>query len=84
MPHPHGRLTNKVAILTGGATGIGEAIGHKLAYEGAREIVAGQPDDPADDVVVAAIREHGGTAVEFAGDRAGESQARRARETRHP
>jgi NAD(P)-dependent dehydrogenase (short-subunit alcohol dehydrogenase family) len=45
------RLDRKVAIVTGGGTGIGEAICKKFAQEGARVIVAGLPDDPVEEVV---------------------------------
>jgi NAD(P)-dependent dehydrogenase (short-subunit alcohol dehydrogenase family) len=44
------RLEGKVAIVTGGATGIGEAICKRFAQEGASIIVAGLPDDPVEDV----------------------------------
>ena len=69
------QLRDKVAIVTGGGTGIGEAICRKFAQEGAKIVVNGFPDDPIDDVV-AAILEDGGKAVEFAGDVAEEKQAR--------
>jgi len=62
-----GRLVDKVAIVTGAATGIGEAIAHKFAKEGAKVIVNGLPEDPVDDVV-AAIRHYGGDATSFIGD----------------
>jgi NAD(P)-dependent dehydrogenase (short-subunit alcohol dehydrogenase family) len=45
------RLKNKVAIVTGGATGIGEAISKKFAKEGALVIVNGYPEDPVNEVV---------------------------------
>jgi NAD(P)-dependent dehydrogenase (short-subunit alcohol dehydrogenase family) len=69
-----GRLDGKTAIVTGGATGIGEAIAHKFAREGARVIVAGLPTDPVNNVVQS-IREHGGTAQSFLGDLADEVDA---------
>ena len=61
------RLANKVAIVTGGGTGIGEAIAKLFAREGARVIVAGLPDDPVDDVA-ADIRAQGGAALPYKGD----------------
>jgi NAD(P)-dependent dehydrogenase (short-subunit alcohol dehydrogenase family) len=42
----NGRLEGKVAIITGAGIGIGEAIAHKFAKEGARVVVSGLPDDP--------------------------------------
>lgn len=62
-----GRLQDKVAIITGAATGIGEAVAKKFAYEGAKVVVNSLPGDPVDDVV-ANIREHGGEAVGYVGD----------------
>lgn len=62
-----GRLAEKVAIIAGGATGIGEAVSKKFAREGARVVVASLPGDPVDDVV-ANIRQHGGEAVGYTGD----------------
>jgi NAD(P)-dependent dehydrogenase (short-subunit alcohol dehydrogenase family) len=61
------RLKNKVAIVTGGATGIGEAMSKKFALEGARVIVNGFPEDPISDVVNT-IRNEGGEAVAFVAD----------------
>ena len=55
----HGRLHGKVAIVTGAGTGIGEAIAHKFAREGARVVVCGLPDDPIEDVAKT-IRDNGG------------------------
>jgi NAD(P)-dependent dehydrogenase (short-subunit alcohol dehydrogenase family) len=62
-----GQLQNKVAIVTGGGTGIGEAICRKFAREGAKVVVNGLPDDPISDVV-SAILDEGGSAIPFAGD----------------
>jgi len=70
-----GRLEGKVAIVTGGGTGIGEAVAHKFAREGAKVVVAGLPGDPVDDVVDA-IRGAGGAAEAFTGDLADEAQAK--------
>jgi len=61
----HGRLEEKVAIVTGAGTGIGEAIAHKFAKEGARVVVCGLPGDPIKDVAKA-IHENKGTAAAFA------------------
>jgi NAD(P)-dependent dehydrogenase (short-subunit alcohol dehydrogenase family) len=69
-----GRLDNKVTIITGGATGIGEAIAHKFAHEGASVVVSGLPDDPVEDVVQA-ILEKGGSAIGYKGDVSDEEQA---------
>jgi NADP-dependent 3-hydroxy acid dehydrogenase YdfG len=63
----HGRLEEKVAIITGAGTGIGEAIAHKFAKERARVVLCGLRDDPIEDVAKA-IRENKGKAVAFAGD----------------
>jgi NAD(P)-dependent dehydrogenase (short-subunit alcohol dehydrogenase family) len=61
------RLKNKVAIVTGGGAGIGEAISKKFALEGARVLVCGMPDDPID-AVVKEITSKGGMAVAYKGD----------------
>jgi NAD(P)-dependent dehydrogenase (short-subunit alcohol dehydrogenase family) len=61
------RLKNKVAIVTGGATGIGEAISKKFAKEGAVVIVNGFPEDPVNEVVDEIAKE-GGKAVAFVAD----------------
>ena len=62
-----GRLHGKVAIVTGAGTGIGEAIAHKFAREGARVVVCGLPTDPIQDVAEA-IRDNDGEAIAFGGD----------------
>lgn len=71
-----GRLSRKVAIITGAGTGIGEAIAHKFAQEGARLILAGLPGDPVEQVAQAVIAKTGGVADVFLGDLADEAAAR--------
>ncbi|MDR3468576.1 MAG: SDR family NAD(P)-dependent oxidoreductase [Xanthobacteraceae bacterium] len=68
------RLKNKVAIITGAGTGIGEAIAHKFAREGARLVLSGLPADPVPDVADA-ITKAGGRAAIHLGDVAEDSQA---------
>src|ERR1043165_6958850 len=63
----HGRLEGKAAIITGAGTGIGEAIAHKFAEEGAKVVVCGLPNDPIEDVAKA-IREKKGEVIAFGGD----------------
>jgi NAD(P)-dependent dehydrogenase (short-subunit alcohol dehydrogenase family) len=70
-----GRLDAKVAIVTGGGAGIGEAICRRFAREGAQVVVCGLVDDPIEDVA-AAIMADGGEAIAFAGDVADEQDAR--------
>ena len=68
--HRPGKLAGKVAIVTGAAEGIGEAIAHKFAYEGASGLLlAGLPDDPLDQVKADIEEQYPGTEVgTYAGD----------------
>lgn len=61
------KFENKVALVTGGASGIGEAIAKRLASEGAKVVVADINDDAAKDVA-AAIEAAGGVAASFRQD----------------
>ena len=61
------RLDGKVAIVTGGAKGIGEAYSAGLAEEGARVLIA-DVDDAAGASTEKAIRKAGNTAVFFHAD----------------
>jgi NAD(P)-dependent dehydrogenase (short-subunit alcohol dehydrogenase family) len=69
------RLRDKVAIVTGAGTGIGEAIAHKFAQEGAAVALAGLPGDPVLQVAEAIVAA-GGRAVAHLGDLADEAEAR--------
>jgi meso-butanediol dehydrogenase / (S,S)-butanediol dehydrogenase / diacetyl reductase len=66
------RLEGKVAVITGGGTGIGAATAQRFADEGANVVVTGRRPEPIEEVA----RETGGVAV--AGDVAEEDHARRA------
>ncbi len=57
-----GRLDGKVAIITGGGSGIGEVGAKLFAKEGAKVVVAGRTKSKLDDVVTA-IGQAGGAAV---------------------
>lgn len=62
-----GKLTGKVAWVTGAGSGIGEAAAIALAHEGAAVVLTGRRKEPLD-TVAAAIRQAGGTAVVKPGD----------------
>ncbi len=68
------RLDKKSVIVTGGATGTGEAISKLFASEGANVVVCGYPEDPVDEVVDE-IKEDGGIALAFKGDISEEENA---------
>ncbi len=61
------KLAGKVAIVTGAGTGIGEAVAHRLAKEGAAVLLNGLPDDPLD-AVSDEMRQHGAKVEVFPGD----------------
>jgi NAD(P)-dependent dehydrogenase (short-subunit alcohol dehydrogenase family) len=75
-----GLLEGKAAVVTGGATGIGEAVCKVFARQGAAVVVNGLPGDPVGKVVDE-IRWNGGRAVgvtEDVGTRAGAEACVRA------
>jgi NAD(P)-dependent dehydrogenase (short-subunit alcohol dehydrogenase family) len=69
------RLDDRVAVITGSATGIGRAIALRLAAEGARVVVADRKADLGGDTVTA-IRAAGGDAIFVACDVAEGAQVR--------
>lgn len=68
-----GRVQGKVAFVTGGGTGIGEATAHRLAEEGASVIICGRRREPLE-AVVAAITAKGGKAEFVVADVSNEAQ----------
>ena len=69
------RLKDKIAIITGAGTGIGEAIAHKFAREGASLVLNGLPTDPVRNVAESIVA-GGGQAEVHLGDVAEETEAR--------
>ena len=61
-------ILNKVALVTGGARGIGRAIAERLAAEGARVVIGYRQDSAAADATVAAIEARGGQALAVRAD----------------
>lgn len=71
------RLENKTAIVTGGGTGIGEAIAKVFAHEGASVAITGRRKDVLEKVV-ADIRQAGGEALAIPGSVTHEPDVRQA------
>src|SRR5258708_40012085 len=64
------KLTNKVALVTGGSRGIGAAIAKRLAAEGAIVAITYAKDAGAASAVVKAIELEGGKAIAIRADAA--------------
>jgi NAD(P)-dependent dehydrogenase (short-subunit alcohol dehydrogenase family) len=74
------RLERKVAVVTGGGTGIGEAIARRFAAEGARVAITGRRKETLEGVV-SAIEGAGGRALALPGSVTDEGDVRRAVES---
>ena len=61
------RLANKVALITGGGTGIGAATARLMAKEGASVAVTGRRAEPLKEIVTS-IEDSGGPALALPGD----------------
>ena len=71
-----GRLAGKRAMVTGGAAGLGEAIAHRFAAEGARVVIV-DIQEPASHRVAESIRRQGGEAHAVVGDVGSSDQVER-------
>ena len=75
-----GRVQDQVAVVTGAANGLGQAIAQRLAAEGAR-VVIGDLEAPGLEQTAATIIEAGGEAVTVQGDLTEEEPAARLIQT---
>jgi len=71
------RLQNKVAVVTGGSVGIGQATAFLFAEEGAKVVIA-NPSEPSGEQTAHDIRSQGGDAIFILADISNEDDCRRA------
>ena len=69
------QLKNKVALITGSATGIGEAIARRLAHEGASVVLHGQNHEREAGEAIARELQSGGAQAIFIAAQLEEAQA---------
>lgn len=72
------KLEGRVALVTGGGTGIGQDAAMGLAKEGAKVVVLGRRPEPLRETVDM-IKEAGGQALDFSGDVTSQEDMQRAR-----
>ena len=63
-----GKLKNRVAIITGGDSGIGRAVAVQMAREGAKIAIVYLEEHEDADETVEAVEQEGSTAIKIAGD----------------
>ncbi|MGE5766479.1 MAG: SDR family oxidoreductase [Bacteroidota bacterium] len=73
-----GRLEGKVALITGGDSGIGRAVAVAMAREGANVAIVYLEEDADADETLRAVEEEGSEAIKIAGDIGEEAFCRRA------
>ena len=73
-----GRLKDRVALITGGDSGIGRAIAVHMAREGAKIAIVYLEEHKDADETVRAVEQEGGRAIKFAGDVGDENFCRQA------
>jgi 3-oxoacyl-[acyl-carrier protein] reductase len=71
------KLNNKVAVVTGGAKGIGASIAKHFAHEGAKVVLNYASSKEAADKVVKVITDNGGTAIAVQADVSNEADVNR-------
>jgi len=73
-----GRLVGKVALVTGGARGIGAGIAKRLASDGAEIVITYSASPDKANALVASIKQSGGKAIAVAADAANSAATRAA------